>query len=186
MEILKFLTQRIDLDNDVIQIIQSEFVNHEFKKGEHILLPGNQNRRVYFIEKGLTRMYYCKEEKVITHMFFNQDQIFTNVEVIYYNEISPYGLECIEDCTLTSVSYDRIIGLAKTYPIIDELSRNILLETLYKLSNRLRSMQFKTAEERYNELLQQHPEILLRAPLGHIASYLGISQPTLSVIRSKK
>lgn len=186
MEILEFLSNKTELSDEIRMLFQAEIKMESYKKGQHITTPGNYNRNIFFLESGLARIYYTKDEKTITHIFIDQNQMFCNIEVIYYNEISHYGIECIEDCVVSTMNYERVFELAKSYPIIDEITRNILIESLHRLSNRLRSMQLQTAEERYNQLLTNYPEILQRAPLGHIASFLGISQPTLSVIRGKK
>jgi hypothetical protein len=66
------------------------------------------------------------------------------------------------------------------------LLRLLLINVLYSVSGKLYSIQFQTALERYKSLIESHPDILLRAPLGHVASYLGITQQTLSVIRSER
>jgi hypothetical protein len=69
---------------------------------------------------------------------------------------------------------------------MERFVRMIFINTLKLTSDRLYSLQFQTAEDRYKFMMQEHPNIILRAPLGHIASYLGITQQTLSVIRGKK
>ncbi len=185
MHIIDFLQLNNNLPSDIIALFQSEVQNQTLKKGTQIIETGSRNKNVYFIEEGLTRMYYLKEDKSITHLFSDQHQLFTNIEVIYYDEPSYYNIECLEDCQLNIMNYDRIIELAQTHPILDQITRNLLFESLYRLSNRIRSIQFQSAEDRYKDLLNNYPEILQRTSLGHIASYLGISQSTLSVIRGK-
>ncbi|HEY8365928.1 MAG TPA: Crp/Fnr family transcriptional regulator, partial [Bacteroidia bacterium] len=71
-------------------------------------------------------------------------------------------------------------------PALQKLAQSIYIDVISRFSNRLYAMQFQTAKERYDSLMELHPDIILRAPLGHIASYLGITQQTLSVIRAEK
>lgn len=74
---------------------------------------------------------------------------------------------------------------AKTSLPLNYFIQTILLHHLRNFSNRLINLQFETAQDRYEQFLKEHPEIVLRAPLGDIASYLGISPQTLSTIRSQ-
>jgi hypothetical protein len=69
---------------------------------------------------------------------------------------------------------------------MEKFIRLLLINVLQIVAEKLYSIQFQTALERYKSLIESQPDILLRAPLGHIASYLGITQQTLSVIRSLK
>ena len=69
---------------------------------------------------------------------------------------------------------------------MEKFIRVLLVNVLHTIAEKLYSIQFQTAQDRYKKLLEAQPYVLLRAPLGHIASYLGITQQTLSVIRSGK
>ena len=69
---------------------------------------------------------------------------------------------------------------------MEKFVRQLLVEILHTVAGKLYSIQFQTAQDRYKNLIDTYPDVLLRAPLGHIASYLGITQQTLSVIRSGK
>ena len=69
---------------------------------------------------------------------------------------------------------------------MEKFIRLLLVNVLHTIAEKLYAIQFQTAQDRYKKLLDTQPDILLRAPLGHIASYLGITQQTLSVIRSGK
>jgi len=69
---------------------------------------------------------------------------------------------------------------------LQRFSRHVLVSTIKRLAEQLYSIQFQSAQDRYKLLIERHPYILLRSSLGHIASYLGITQSTLSVIRGEK
>jgi len=76
--------------------------------------------------------------------------------------------------------------LCDKYHEFERLARMSTTKTMLQLQQRIVSLQFKTSKERYDSLLERYPQIELRAPLGDIASYLGITQETLSRIRSAK
>lgn len=95
------------------------------------------------------------------------------------------NIQLIEDCKLWAVTYDDLQHLYQNYPDINTLGR-IMNERYYvMLEERFVCNHFKEARERYENLLAQAPHILQRVPLGHVASYLGMTQETLSRIRGK-
>jgi CRP-like cAMP-binding protein len=95
------------------------------------------------------------------------------------------NIEILEDSTLYAISYESLQYLYHHYPEFNLLGRRLVEKYYVELMERTLSFQFQSARERYLQLLTNRPQILQRASLGHIASYLGISQETLSRIRTK-
>ena len=91
----------------------------------------------------------------------------------------------MEESTVWSITLDNLLSLYDQYPELERVGREITEQYYIRLEERYVNAQFKTAIERYEELLTSRPHILQRASLGYIASFLGISQETLSRIRSK-
>ncbi|MEI9911992.1 MAG: hypothetical protein WDO71_21525 [Bacteroidota bacterium] len=91
----------------------------------------------------------------------------------------------LEGSILWAISKDTLDGLFNQYHEIERLVRIAYEKYYIRLEERYVNAQFKTATERYENLLRQTPHIPGRVSLGHIASYLGISQETLSRIRSR-
>lgn len=94
-------------------------------------------------------------------------------------------VQALEDSDLLQMSYSALQNLYVTFPETERIGRIITENYYIKLEERILNLQFKTAKERYQKLLSSKPTLLLRAPLGQIASYLGISQETLSRIRAE-
>jgi len=95
------------------------------------------------------------------------------------------GQEVLEDSMLRTIHLKDLNLLRSKIEALKDLAFIAAVEVMNQLSDRLFSIQFQSAEERYKSIINNHPNILLRVPLGHIASYLGITQQTLSVIRAK-
>lgn len=155
------------------------------RKGDLVLEPLSYSKTVFFIEKGLARMFYCKDAKKITHYFFMEQSFVASSESVFYNKKSIYGIEALEQLVVIEIPYPKIEVMAEQNIEMNKVIQQLLLNMLVSFSNRLNSLQFESAYDRYHYLLENHSSILLRAPLGDIASYLGISQQTLSVIRSQ-
>lgn len=186
MKLADYLKQEIQLSDDTIQAFDRLWDSQHFLKGHQLVGAGSHSKKVFYIEKGLARIYYLNDGKDITQFFFDETSIYTPIENVFLNEYHPYYLELLEDSTVRTVDFSRIEELLDTNVKFQRFVRYIMTGTIKKLADRLRSVQLQTAQDRYRILLETYPDILLRAPLGHIASYLGITQQTLSVIRAKK
>lgn len=185
MDVVDFIQSKFKISKEAEEILRSKVAEITFKKGEVFVEPINQSRYIYFVKTGIGRAFYLKEAKDITHEFFLENSFYMNIETILYQQPSFYQLEFIEESVVQKMSYDLFDELSSQYPELDRISRMFIIEVLLKLSNRIKSIQFQSAEERYDELIKQNPSLILRVPLGYVASYLGITQQTLSVIRSK-
>jgi len=186
MELITYFKDTLGWPDDLIEAIDVKSSKREFSKKQVILPVDNYVRNVFFVERGMVRMFYNKSGKDITHYFFNEGTFAAGSESTFYHRKSIYGIEAVEDVSVTIIPFAVIEELSKHSILVNQLIQNILLQSLIGFSTRLHSLQFENAQERYHNLIEQHPDILRRAPLGDIASYLGISQQTLSVIRAQR
>jgi CRP/FNR family transcriptional regulator, anaerobic regulatory protein len=155
-------------------------------KKEIFLNRGEISTKVSFILKGLLRAYYITEEGVDTSVWFMKEgDISISVRSFFERKPSEEFIEAVEDTTLLYITYDELQKAYALYPEFNIVGR-IFTERYYVLSEeRLVGIRNKKAIERYSFLLKYHPEILLRAPLQYIASYLDIDKATLSRLRHK-
>jgi CRP-like cAMP-binding protein len=160
------------------------FKEEVYLKGDILLLPNNRSKKIIFIESGLLRLYYQNDDKDITFLFMDENSFSMPIESIFYDQDSKYGLQVLEDCKIRTILFEDLERLMIKFPDLEKISRKILIHALKITSDKLYAIQFQTASQRYNYMIESYPNILLRAPLGQIASYLGITQQTLSVIRS--
>ena len=140
---------------------------------------------MYFLEQGALRGYYTLEEKEITHWFAFEQDFVTSFHSFITGEPSVENIQLLEGSVLWSISKDNLKRLLDQYHELERLLRIAYEKYYIRLEERFVNAQFKTATERYQTLLKQTPHIIERASLGHIASYLGISQETLSRIRNR-
>ncbi|MFX1706423.1 Crp/Fnr family transcriptional regulator [Chitinophaga sp. CC14] len=184
MELIPYLLTHTKLNPVECEAINSAFATETFVKGTILSQPDNHLQNVYFIEKGLLRAFYYLDGKDITHYFFDENNFTVSFESVFFNRPHPYGQQALEETTLRIIPYSKLDALCNDIPAFKDYRLKVSLQVVSMLSDKILSLQFQSAEQRYKNLLDKFPGILLRAPLGHIASYLGITQQTLSVIRA--
>ncbi|MFT3679619.1 MAG: Crp/Fnr family transcriptional regulator [Ferruginibacter sp.] len=154
-------------------------------KNEYLLTEGQVCRHLYFLEKGALRGYYNLDGKEVTHWFGFENDFVTSFHSFITGEAAVENLQLMEGSILWRISKDKLQELLNRHHEIERLLRMAYEKYYIRLEERFVNAHFKTAKERYEDLLLQAPHIIERIPLGCIASYLGISQETLSRIRSR-
>lgn len=165
--------------------LEEYFEEMALPKGELIVTQGNVCRHMYFLQKGALRGFYNLDGKEITHWFGFENDFFTSFHSFITGEPAVENLQLLEGSILFAISKDAITALFNKHHEIERLVRIVYEKYYIRLEERYVNAQFKTAAERYEDLLMNTPHIIERVPLGQISSYLGISQETLSRIRSR-
>lgn len=154
------------------------------EKNTELQSIGHSCKTIYFIVEGCLRVFYFKDGNDITESFEFENSVVARVESLFSGERSKKGIQTLEKTTLIAIPAKELFDLYDTYPEIERLFRKIFEEAHVKTIHRLESIQFHTAEERYQNLLKEESELIKRIPLKHIATYLGITAVSLSRIRA--
>ena len=166
---------------------KSIFEKGEYPKGHYLYRQGENCQHIFFIEKGLARVYYITESgKEITQWFFAERNFLTAVDSFYHHKPTQVYCELLEDSVIYSLRYSEMETMLNENHNMARLAFHAVYELAKKLAEYIIGMRFQSAEERYNALMKEYPGIFQRAKLGHIASFLGITQETLSRIRAGK
>lgn len=151
-----------------------------------LLKEGEKSQQVYFIEKGCLRMWFNNNGNDITSQFFFEGSAIASTESLLTGNPSDFTMETIEPCTLYMLHKDRFLQLLETDAAFKSWFDGFILNRFFYYSKHLLSYLKSKPQERYNDLLKNHPEIFLRVPQHYIASYLGITAVSLSRIRNRK
>lgn len=173
------------LSSEAHTALQDCFKQVVLSKNEYLLTEGKICRHLYFLEKGALRGFYNLEGKEITHWFAFEKDFVTSFHSFITQQPAVENIQLLEGSILWSISKETLADLFNRFHEIERLVRIAYEKYYIRLEERFVNAQFKSATERYESLLQQTPHILERVPLGQVASYLGISQETLSRIRSR-
>lgn len=157
----------------------------ELEKRSFVLKAGHVSRYVFFIQRGLLRCFYEKNNHEVCSWFMKEGDVMISVESFYLQKPSYESIEALEDCVVQYIEYAELQYIYRHFPEFNFIGR-VLTEKYYTLSEqRLFSMRMQRSQDRYQYLLDNHPELILRVPAKYLASYLGIEETTLSKIKSR-
>ncbi len=156
-----------------------------YKAGDIILRDGDTCKRIALVAKGLTRSYYINDGQEITSRFIDEGSILTSWISYYTQKPGNEFIEATEDTALVCINYTDIEKMYADFPESNIIGRKQVEYTFYLSEQRTQMLRKHTAEERYRLFIDTHSTLLQRVSLKHIASYLGMSQETLSRVRSK-
>lgn len=173
-----------EMNKEGRELLAQVLIRKEVNKGEMLLNEGQISHYIVFVGKGLLRQFYYKNGKDVTEHFSYEGCILMCLESFLKQEPTRLMAEALENSVVYMLSYDMLQRLIEQSKEINILYRKILEFSLIVSQVKADSWRFETARERYNLLLKHHPEVIKRAPLSHIASYLLMTPETLSRVRS--
>ena len=183
---LDYLNGITPLSLDEQNTISHKLVKTIYPK-HHTLIPELSTcQHLYFIEKGLARAFYIKDGRDITDWFALENSIIGPVIGNFPVKEAPHAVELLESSTVVSIHFADLQELYDKYHAIERLGRVIAIQTIMALQRRIDAIQFLNAKSRYEDFMSMYPSLLQRVSLGHIASYLGMNQVTLSRVRKSK
>ncbi len=174
------------LHQDTKQALANSIQIKEYKNGEIILPQGDTNKHLYFLEHGLVRAFYYKDEKELTSWIFPENTLFISVYSFLTQTPSFETIEAIEDCHLFSISHSKLQELYNSYLDLNVVGRKLTEMYYIQMAERATNLRMIDSKTRYENFIENYPNLINRIPLGYVASYLGMSQETLSRIRKLK
>lgn len=185
IELLKhYIHSLIPMPSDKLQLLAEGFEYTEFPKHDFLLQEGKISKATYFVQEGLIRSYTHDNngEEVTTHIY--TAPCFTNDFLSFFKQQAcSENFQALSPCKVWQMSFEDVQRYFHTYPEFREFGRMMLVSNYAILHARMIGMIKDTAETRYQKLIQQHPDLFKHVPLKIIASYLGITDSSLSRIR---
>ena len=185
MDIDKILDKIYLLPESSKQELKQSIIEIKYPKGYLLLRADKIERSIYFIKTGIARLYTNSMENEITFLFCKEGDTIVSMKSYVENQKGYENMELLEDSELYELKTEKLHKLLNKDINIANWARKFAERELIKTEERFISRQFQTAKERYEEILRVNSDLIQRVQLSHIASYLGITQVTLSRIRSK-
>lgn len=172
------------MTHDELDILESVLEPMRFAKGKMILETGEVCRHIYYIDHGLIRQFYFKNGKEVTEHLGVDHTIFMCIESLFRDEPTKLQVEALEPTVIYGLPKDRLEEVALHNVNIQILYRKILEESLILSQVHADLVRFESAQDRYRKMCKFAPQVVLRAPLVYIASYLQMTPETLSRVRA--
>ena len=177
--------QRIHkISDEALNMLKTHLEPIEFSKGEDLFSPHRKHHYINFLEKGLVRAYSYHKEKEITFWFGLEGDVIFPYRTYLQDEIGYETVECVENCLIYRIPHRVLKELFSKNIEWANWGRKFAEKQMVFLEERFIDYQFQSGAGRYEKLLQERPELLNRIKLQHLASYLRMSQVSLSRIRA--
>jgi CRP-like cAMP-binding protein len=173
------------MTHDELDVLESLLVPMRFNKGDFILHEGDVCRNIYYVDFGLVRQFYIKNDREMTEHLGVDHSIFMCIESLFKEEPSKLQVEALEPTSIFAMPKFELERAALHNVNIQMLYRKILEESLILSQVKADMLRFESAQSRYNRFCKMSPQVVLRAPLTFVASILQMTPETLSRVRSQ-
>ncbi|MDR0227573.1 MAG: Crp/Fnr family transcriptional regulator [Flavobacteriaceae bacterium] len=182
-DILTYFEKLSSLSDKSKRVLFDLIEKEHYSKGDIIQPIGSRCRTIYFITEGVARIFYYKDGTDITEHFAFDSNIIIRAESLFTEQPTSKGIQALTTLTLIRINSDDLFALFDLYKDIERLFYKIITHEYIALTKRVEQLQNNTATERYRELLRQ-TTLVNEIPLKYIATYLGITDVSLSRIRA--
>lgn len=182
----QFLTQITPITDKEFADTISFFAEHKLKKGDYFVNQDKVCRNIAFIVKGTLRTYYINDNaEERTSCFCTENNFTTSYKSFILQQPSTFILQAIEDTQLLVIDYDNLQILYSKSTIWQTIGRAVAEREYIVMEKYASVLNNENAKEKYLRLLKEQPNVLQKANIEDIASYLGVTRRTLSRIRQE-
>jgi CRP-like cAMP-binding protein len=186
-ELINKINSYITLSPEAEEYLYSISKEKTISKGKVLIRQGEVVKNTYFVKSGCLRSFCLDDNgKEHTLQFAIKDWWISDFIAIYNNELATLTVECINDSDIIQFNAAQLERIYSQFPEFEAFQRKNLERHVVSLHKRILNQLQLTAPERYDLFLEQYPAIEQYTPNYHIASYLGITQQSLSRIRVVK
>ena len=174
------------VSDESIRLLMAQTTPCRFPKKHRLIEADKYCKSAYFIEKGMTRSFWLVNGEEITTSFSCEGDIVFSMDEFYYGKPSEEYVETLEEVVAYRIALTDLLHLFQTDIDLANWGRVIHQDEYRRLHRSHKERLTLAAKERYEAFQEQFPQVCQRAQLGYIASYLGITLPTLSRIRKNR
>ncbi len=182
--LINYLLQFGQLNPQQIDLVKDKAKEIYVKKEEYFSEAGKVARQVGFMIDGIMRVcYYNHKGEEVTRYFIDENNFVVDLNSFNYQIPSSEYVQAITDCKLIVFSHSALTELSGTIIGWDSMVNKITSKSLLQKIERISPLVAEDATTRYLRFMERYPTLTNRIPLSYLASYLGITQSSLSRIR---
>jgi CRP-like cAMP-binding protein len=186
ISLLKFIRALQPLSEALRDHLEDTIRQKTLDRKDVLLKAGQVCGNIYFVEKGLLRSYYVKDDKEISSGFYKEGDICVAIESFLTQQYSLENIHAIEDSVLYYLSHDDLQHIYREFPEFNRVGRLLLEKCALRSAQRMTAMWMQKADDRYKWLVRQYPDFPLRVAGKQLASFLGITEGMMSTVKSRK
>jgi CRP-like cAMP-binding protein len=184
METFEYLDSVYKISQEAREALALMVEEKSYTKNEMVQEIGSSCQTIYFVKNGCARIFYYKDGNDITEHFAFENEIIVRAESLFTGLPTAKGIQAIDRTRLLAINSAQLFRSYDAHHALERLFRLLFEKEYVNTVKRIESLQFKSAKERYLELLET-TDFVQKIPLKYIASYLGITQVSLSRIRAE-
>ncbi|MEL6614935.1 MAG: Crp/Fnr family transcriptional regulator [Bacteroidota bacterium] len=166
--------------------LRGVFAERTYAKGDHLVMGGDALRDVFFVARGLLRLYYTDADGNEWNKAFTPEEGFAgSIASGLLGVPAPYSIQALEETTVLAAPWASMEETYAAHPRLERLGRRFAEQILVKKEMRERAFLELDATERYLAFLEREAALVERLPLYHVASYIGVTEVSLSRIRGR-
>lgn len=183
-ELIAFLGKYHEMTPGLIEHLRKIIKFRKVKKWEFLLQPPETSNEIYFVAKGLFRGYYLKKDGTeVSAWFMGEGKLICSIPS-FYEHIPSFEFICaLEDAEVFYITFDELQAVYDTYMEFNYIGRTLITEYLISWAWQLYNIRMMSALERYEWLLTNVPDVVERVLNKYVASFLDITEYTLSRVR---
>lgn len=181
----EYIKSYFGLPESSLKAMAACFKPETVARGDYFLRADAYCDRLSFVESGLLRMYRWHEDREVTNWISGPGFFVTDLRSFVFHEPARWQIQALTDAHLYTIRHRDYEALANDVPDWNRLEKRFLAGCFSMLEDRMFAQLSLSAEERYERLLTQQPDLVLQVPLQYLASMLGMTPETLSRVRRK-
>lgn len=172
-------------DLHIIEKLVSLMFTKKIKKKEYLLKEGDICKEIFYVQKGLVRVYIINEGKEVNTWFVKEGDFITSISSFHKQRPSDHYIDALEDCEIISIKKSTLDFIMKNNHKAALFANNELLNKLCDYQEQASALRFMSAENRYSYLFDKQAALFSRLSQKHLASFLGVDTTYLSKIIKK-
>lgn len=182
----EFVQKLVAISDNEFEDSKDSFTEVHLKKGEFFVQRGKICQQIAFINNGTLRIFYLNDKaEEITSCFCTENSLTTSYKSFILKEPSLLSIQALEDTDLLVIDYDKLQKLYSTSMAWQNIGRQVAEREYFAMEQYASVLNNESAKEKYLRLLNEQPEVLQKASVEDIATYLGVTRRTLSRIRQE-
>lgn len=173
-------------ERHVVEKLVSLMFTKKYKKKEYLLKEGDICKEIFYVQKGLLRVYIINDGKEVNTWFVKEGDFITSISSYHKQRPSEHYIDALEDCEIITIKKATLDFIMKNNHKAALFANNELFNKLCDYQEQASALRFMSAENRYSYLFEKQAAIFSRLSQKHLASFLGVDTTYLSKIISKE